>query len=146
MNASGIIDRAGLPKIIGRGLAAADFDNNGRVGVAINTIGGKLVLLQNTGPIGNWLDVSLAGFHPDSVVTVVLPNGRKLVQELHAGSSYLSSEDPRLHFGLGDATKVSKLTVRWPDGTETDERDIAANQIVKVAPANQAYPARQTTK
>ena len=79
-------------------------------------------------------------------MTAVLPNGRKLVQEVHAGSSYLSSEDPRPHFGLGTQTKVSKLTVRWPDGTVTVERDIPANQIVKVAPANQAYPARQTTK
>ena len=50
------------------------------------------------------------------------------------------------HFGLGTQTKVSKLTVRWPDGTVTVERDIPANQIVTVAPANQAYPARQTTK
>jgi len=146
VNASGIVDRATMPKIIGRGLAAADWDNNGRIGVAINTIGGKLVLLQNDGPIGNWLDVSLVGFHPDSVVTAVLPNGRKLVQEMHAGSSYLSSEDPRLHFGLAKQTKVSTLTVRWPDGTTTVEHNIPANQIVKVAPANQAYPARQTTK
>jgi Na+-translocating ferredoxin:NAD+ oxidoreductase RnfD subunit len=133
-NASGIVSRAGLPKIIGRGLAAADFDNNGRVGVAINTIGGKLVLLENTGPIGNWLDVALSGFHPDSVVTVVLPDGKKLVQELHAGSSYLSSEDPRAHFGLAGATKVKELTVRWPGGTETHEYNVSANQIVTVSP------------
>jgi len=106
----------------------------GHVGVAINTIGGKLVLLESTGPVGNWLDVALSGFHPDSVVTVVLPDGKKLVQEIHAGSSYLSSEDPRAHFGLAGATKVKELTVRWPDGTETHERNIAANQIVTVKP------------
>ena len=135
-NASGIIDTTNLPKIIGRGLAAADFDNNGRVGVAINTIGGPLVLLQDTGPVGNWLEVSLAGFHPDAVVTAVLPNGRKLRQELHVGSSYLSSEDPRLHFGLGGESKISSLTVRWPDGTETRESTIAANQILTVKPGD----------
>ncbi len=61
-NASGIVAQKGLPKIIGRGLAAADFDNNGRMGIAINTIGGPLVLLQDTGPVGNWLEVSLKGF------------------------------------------------------------------------------------
>ena len=60
-NASGIIDKHGLPKIIGRGLAAADFDNNGRMGIAINTIGGPLVLLEDTGPVGHWLEVSLKG-------------------------------------------------------------------------------------
>ena len=134
-NASGIVDRTNLPKIIGRGLAAADFDNNGRMGVAINTIGGPLVLLQDTGPIGHWLDVAAGRVPPGAVVTVVLPDGRRLVQELHAGSSYLSSEDPRAHFGLGDATKVSELTVRWPDGTVTRERNVAANQIVTVGPS-----------
>ena len=124
-----------MPKIIGRGLAAGDFGNDGRVGVVINSIGGPLVLLENPGPIGNWLDVALAGFHPDSVVTAVLPDGRKLVQEVHAGSSYLSSEDPRVHFGLGGATTISELTVRWPDGTETHQSNVAANQIVTVKPA-----------
>ena len=134
-NASGIIDPANLPPIIGRGLAAADFNNDGRMDVAINTIGGPLVLLENTGPVGNWLEVSLSGFHPDAVVTAVLPNGRTLVQEVHAGSSYLSSEDPRVHFGLAGETKVRELTVRWPDGTETHERNVAGNQIVTVKPA-----------
>ncbi|HEY5058074.1 MAG TPA: MFS transporter [Gaiellaceae bacterium] len=133
-NASGIVDQTGLPKIIGRGLAAADFDNNGRVGVAINTIGGPLVLLQNTGATGNWLEVSLKGFHPDAVITAELPNGRREVQELHAGSSYLSSEDPRAHFGLGKATSVRALTVRYPGGAVKTMRNVAANRIVTIAP------------
>ena len=49
---------------------------------------------------------------------------------MHAGSSYLSSEDPRVHFGLGGATKVAALTVRYPDGTTTRLRDVAADRIV----------------
>ena len=60
-NASGIIDPNGMPKIIGRGLAVADYANDGRMAVAINTIGGPLVLLQDTGPVGHWLEVSLEG-------------------------------------------------------------------------------------
>jgi len=133
-NASGIVDQKGLPKIIGRGLAAADFDNDGRMGIAINTIGGPLVLLQNTGATGNWLEVSLGGFYPDAVITAELPNGREEVQELHAGSSYLSSEDPRLHFGLGKASSVRALTVRYPNGTETTLRNIKANRIITLKP------------
>ena len=104
-NASGIIDPNGMPKIIGRGLAAADYANDGRMAVAINTIGGPLVLLQDTGPVGHWLEVSLKGFQAGAVLTATLPNGRTLVQELHAGSSYLSSADPRAHFGLGSETR-----------------------------------------
>ena len=62
----------------------------------------------------------------------MLPGGRRLVREVHAGSSYLSSEDPRVHFGLGDATKVSELLVRFPDGTERRIANVAANQLVVV--------------
>ena len=100
----------------GRGLAAADVDNDGRMDVAVNTIGGKLVLLRSAGPIGHWLDVKLDSFSPGALVTAVLPSGKKLVREVQAGSSYLSSEDPRVHFGLGDATTVRELVVRFPNG------------------------------
>ena len=131
-NATGIISQKGLPKIIGRGLVAADFNNDGRVDVAINTIGGPLVLLENTGATGNWLEVSLSGFHPGAVLTAVLPDGRTLVQELHAGSSYLSSEDPRAHFGLGTATKITTLTIRYPSGEVTRLHDVAADRILVV--------------
>jgi Na+-translocating ferredoxin:NAD+ oxidoreductase RnfD subunit len=133
-NASGIVDQKGLPKIIGRGLAAADFDNDGRMGVAINTIGGPLVLLEDTGPVGHWLEVSLKGFQPGALLTATLPNGRSIVQELHAGSSYLSSEDPRAHFGLGKETEVKVLTIRWPDGKVSHLANVKANQILTVAP------------
>jgi Na+-translocating ferredoxin:NAD+ oxidoreductase RnfD subunit len=131
-NASGIIDQQHMPKIIGRGLAAADFDNDGRMGVAVNTIGGPLVLLRNTGPVGNWLDVALTGFHPDAVVTATLADGKRIVDELHAGSSYLSSEDPRAHFGLGDLTSVQTLSVRYPSGAVQTLHDVAGNRIVTI--------------
>ena len=141
-NASGIVDRNGLPKIIGRGLAAADFDNDGRMGVAINTIGGPLVLLEDTGPVGHWLEVSLKGFQAGAVLTATLPDGQSIVQELHAGSSYLSSEDPRAHFGLGKETKVATLTIRWPDGRVSRLANVAANQILTVAPPSPLSEAR----
>ena len=133
-NASGIIDPNGMPKIIGRGLAVADYANDGRMAVAINTIGGPLVLLQDTGPVGHWLEVSLKGFQAGAVLTATLPDGRKLVQELHDGSSYLSSADPRAHFGLGSETKVGKLTIRWPDGRVSQLANLAADRIVTVTP------------
>ncbi len=133
-NATGIIDPNGMPKIIGRGLAPADFDNNGRMAIAINTIDGPLVLLEPTGPVGRWLDVSLKGFQAGAVLTATLPDGQKLVQELHDGSSYLSSADPRAHFGLGGATRVARLAIRWPDGRVSHLANIAANKIISVAP------------
>jgi len=123
-----------MPEIIGRGLAPADFDNDGRMAIAINSIGGPLVLLEDTGPVGHWLDVSLKGFQAGAVLTATLPNGKTMVQELHDGSSYLSSADPRAHFGLGDETRVARLTIRWPSGKVSRLTNVKANQILTVTP------------
>src|SRR5205085_12168856 len=112
---------------------AADVDNDGRMQIAVNTIGGKLVLLRPSGPVGHWLDVELARFAPGAVVTAQLPDGRTLTRAVVAGSSYLSSEDPRVHFGLGAATSVTTLTVRYPWGGESTLPDVHADRIVQLA-------------
>jgi Na+-translocating ferredoxin:NAD+ oxidoreductase RnfD subunit len=131
---SRLVDAGVLQKlrVNGRGLAAADFDNDGRVDVAVNTIGGPLLLLRNTSPSGHWLEVGFARFAPGALVTAKLADGRSVTQEVEAGSSYLSSEDPRLHFGLGSATTVPLLTVRYPDGTTVRLRDVRADRVVSV--------------
>ncbi|HET7367779.1 MAG TPA: CRTAC1 family protein [Gaiella sp.] len=114
----------------GRGLAAADFDNDGDLDLAVNSVGGALQLFRNDGATGHWLEVG--GLEPGAVVTAVLPDGSRLVRETHAGSSYLSTEDPRASFGLGGATRVSALVVRRPDGTTTRLRDVAADRLIAV--------------
>ena len=131
-SAAPIVGLNRLPPLNGRGVAAADYNNDGRVDIAINTIGGRLVLLRNTGPARHWLEVKLARFSPGATVTAVLPNGRRLVGYVLAGSSYLSSEDPRVHFGLGDASEVKELLVRYPNGSETRLENIAADRILTV--------------
>ena len=122
---------AGL-RVNGRGLAAADADNDGRIEIAVNSIGGKLVLLKPTGPAGHWLDVELSRFSPGAIVTVAAGKAT-LSAEVRAGSSYLSSEDTRVHFGLGEATRVGRLTVRYPWGGESVLRNVHADQVVEVA-------------
>jgi hypothetical protein len=128
----GVAGLSGSPRLNGRGLAAADYDNNGTVDIAVGSVGGRLVLLRNTGDRGHWLELKPTTFSPGAVATVLLPDGRRLVQELHAGSSYLSSEDPRLHFGLGDAAKASTVVVRFPGGGEKRLSDVRADQVVVV--------------
>ena len=118
-DATSLVGLAGLPRVNGRGVAAADYDNDGHMDVAINSVGGKLILLRGTGGSGHWLEVKLPRFAPGAVVTVTLPDGRKLVQEVHAGSSYLSSEDPRVHFGLGAGDEGARADGALP-GREGD--------------------------
>jgi hypothetical protein len=129
-------------RLNGRGLAAADVDNDGRVEIAVNTIGGKLALLRSTGPSGHWLDVGLGSFAPGAVVTVTLPDGRRLSQIVSAGSSYLSSEDQRAHFGLGASTSVRSVVVRYPFGGVRRLGAVRADRIVHVpaAPATRVAP------
>jgi hypothetical protein len=76
--------------------------------------------------------VRLPRFAPGALVSVTLPGGRRVTQEVHVGSSYLSSEDPRLHFGLGKATVVVTLTVRYPGGATVRLRSVRADRIVTV--------------
>jgi enediyne biosynthesis protein E4 len=120
----------GAPRVNGRGLAVADYDNDGDLDVGVNTIGGKLMLLRTSRTEGHWLVVELPRFAPGATVTAVLPDGRRLVREVHAGSSYLSSEDPRVHFGLGSATRVKELVVRYPDGREARVENVPADRPV----------------
>ena len=114
----------------GRGLAAADYDNDGDLDLAVASIGGSLELYRNDGAKGNWLEVALRKPTPGAVVTVILPDGRRLVREMRAGSSYLSSEDPRLNFGLGAADRVRKIVVRYPGGRTTRLADVKADRLV----------------
>ena len=119
-------------RVNGRGLAAADYDNDGDVDIAVNSIAGPLALLRNGGAPGHWLEVAVEPFAPGARVTVELADGKRLVREVQAGSSYLSSEDPRVHFGLGPAAKVKALTVRLPDGRMIRRANVAANQVVTI--------------
>ncbi len=132
-DARGVLGSRGL-RLNGRGLAAADAGNDGRMDIAINTIGGKLVLLSPEGSSGHWLDVKLTRFSPGAVVSAELPDGRWLTREVRAGSSYLSSEDPRVHFGLGSVKRVRTLTVEYAWGGESRLTNVRADRIVEIAP------------
>ena len=81
VDGSGLVGVGSLPRAVGRGLAVADFDNDGRPDIAINTIGGRLQLLRSTGAVGHWLEVRLTRFAPGAEVTAVLPAGSQPVTQ-----------------------------------------------------------------
>ncbi len=120
--------------LLARGSAAADYDNDGDLDVAINTIGGAAALFRNDSPPGNWLMVELDPFQPGALVTVVLDDGSRLVREARAGGSYLASEDPRIHFGLGESAEAAQVEVRWPDGATTTVARVPAGDVVRLRP------------
>src|SRR5204863_9717513 len=60
VDGSGLVGVGGLPRVVGRGLVVGDFRNDGRPDIAVNTVGGRLQLLQSTGAEGHWLEVRLA--------------------------------------------------------------------------------------
>ena len=136
-------DRVGLEEVgplMSRGSAVADYDNDGDLDVAINTIGGPAVLLENTGVEKNWLQIGFDGYYPGLVVTVTLPDGTELVRAWQVGSSYLASEDPRLHFGLGDLAVIPQLEIQWPNGLISQMEDIPANQRLILNPPTRSFP------
>ncbi len=105
---------------VGRGSAVADFDNDGDVDIAVSNSGGPLVLLRNDGTHGGWIGFVLKGRKSNrqgigARLTLETDAGRQ-VREARAGDSYLSSSDPRVHFGLGGAA-FRRLEIRWPSGT-----------------------------
>jgi hypothetical protein len=106
--------------ILGRGLATADFDNDGRVDVLVVDYEGAPLLLHNvSAPVGHWIAFRLRGLPPNRFAygaKVTVHSGQAVwVGEVSPASSYLSSSSPDLHFGLGAIQRLDSVEVRWSD-------------------------------
>ncbi len=122
---------------VGRGLAVGDLDNDGRLDVVVNNLDGTPEVLHNElADSGHWLAVKLVGKgkNTDAIGAVVRVTAGKLKLRrlVQSGSSYLSQEDMRPHFGLGAAAQAELVEVRWPDGTATTRENVKADQILTV--------------
>jgi hypothetical protein len=122
---------------IGRGLAVADFDNDGDLDLVISALGQRPVLLRNEGVgAGNWITIRAKGgksnsFGLGATVRVETSEGVQ-VREINNVASYLSANDVRLHVGLGPAKTIQRIEVLWPSGTRQVLKDVAVNQILVI--------------
>ncbi|HZW35243.1 MAG TPA: FG-GAP-like repeat-containing protein [Isosphaeraceae bacterium] len=116
---------------IGRALAVGDLDNDGRVDAIVLGHDGPLAYFHNQGPTGHAITIRLEGTasNRDGVGARVTleAGGRRQVAFRVGGGSYQSASDPRLHFGLGPATRVDALEVRWPSGRIDRYRALTAD-------------------
>jgi enediyne biosynthesis protein E4 len=122
---------------VGRGLAVADFDNDGDLDVIITSVGRRPALLRNDGARpGNWIAIRAEGtksnrFGLGATVRLETAAGTQ-VREINNVASYQSSNDVRLHVGVGKAAVIQRLEVLWPSGTKQELRDVAVNRVLIV--------------
>jgi enediyne biosynthesis protein E4 len=117
-----------------RGLALGDFWSDGRISIVINNMNAKPSLLVNSVRSPNhWIGLKTVGTRSNrdgiGARITVTAGKRKMIDEVRSGSSYISQNDLRVHFGLGSATKVDSVEIRWPSGLVERFEDLPVDAI-----------------
>ncbi|MEW6127885.1 MAG: CRTAC1 family protein [Acidobacteriota bacterium] len=125
-----------------RGCAFADFDNDGDVDVLIMNMNAAPTLLRNEyntvgkPGVNNWLTIKLIGTRSNRSAigsqVRLKTGGRVQLQEVTSQASYYSTNDLRVHYGLGANTKADEVEIRWTNGQTEIFKNLNANQIVKI--------------
>ena len=121
---------------VSRGSLAGNYDNDGDLDLFVHNLNDRPSLLRNDWARGHWLGVSLIGTRSnrDAAGTRLhlVAGGRVQVRDVIRGSSFLGSEDPRIHFGLGEVAVLDCLVVRWPSGLRQVVRPPAVDRYLTV--------------
>jgi hypothetical protein len=122
---------------VGRGLATGDLDNDGRVDAVVTTNDGPAYVIRNeTSTHNHWLTLKLIGHksNRDGIGAEVKITSAKGAQygTVTTASSYLSSSDKRVHFGLGAETIAQTIEIRWPNGIVQTLKNVHADQVVNI--------------
>jgi hypothetical protein len=147
-DASDLAGPALLEKRVSRGLAVGDLFNDGNVDVVVGDLDGGPMILKNHGVAGrHWITVELAGVKSNRLAIgariKIIAGGVTQTEEIHSGGSYLSQNDLRLHFGLGSATKVESVEIRWPSGSTDTLKNLAVDNFYAVLEGKGIVPPEQ---
>ncbi len=120
-----------------RGACFADYDNDGKVDAFVMNLGGKGTLVHNVSTnTGHWIAIKLKGTKSNrdgiGAKVEVFAGDKHWTAERVAGSGYLSQDDDRLHFGLGNTAVVDRVVIHWPSGREQTVEKLAADRGVTV--------------
>ncbi|OHB86522.1 MAG: hypothetical protein A2V98_15410 [Planctomycetes bacterium RBG_16_64_12] len=124
-------------KVVARGIAFDDLDNDGRVDVVILSSRHPAVVLRNQSQTGNhWLEIRLRGVRSNrdgvGAQLKVIAGDLTQIAEVHSGRSYQSHFGSRLHFGLGKRSRVDRIEIRWIAGGTDVVENVAADQLVEI--------------
>ncbi|HMG33123.1 MAG TPA: CRTAC1 family protein [Blastocatellia bacterium] len=136
--------------ITGRGLAVADFDGDGRIDVVINNMDASPTLLHNVNAtVGHWLGLKLVGdpamHSPKDAIgaaVYVTAGGLRRRADVISGAGYCSQNDLAIHFGLGEATKIDKLEIKWPGGSTQVVAVPACDRVFTVVEGKGIVPSK----
>jgi len=133
----------------GRAVVAGDFRNNGRLDLVVAKVGGgALTVYENQLPRRHSLEVSLRGRQSNRLGIgarlIAEVNGLIQTRELYPINSFVSQMPARVHFGLADAEKVDRLTIRWPSGNVQVLADLRADRHIAIEESKQGEAAVET--
>jgi len=116
-----------------RGAAFGDYDNDGDSDILIVNMDDRPTLLRNDSDGGRWITVRLIGTRSNrdgiGAKVTALAGGRQRLTVVRSGGSYISHNDMRVHFGVGAASTVDRLTIRWPSGQVDSVSGLATNRF-----------------